>query len=158
MSTEKIVQDNSNIDPNAWGPNMWYIIHIIAVSYPQQPTFQDRKTFQDFYERLVYILPCHKCRMNYSRHLREIPIIPYMDNRNKLVEWSILLHNRVNKELGKPELTITDAQNEIRRNIQRNLHMRHTSKLNFDPLWIPIIVLLGINGYFLWKYVFHVNN
>ncbi|KAG2424969.1 hypothetical protein HXX76_014127 [Chlamydomonas incerta] len=47
---------------------------------------------------------------NYRRHLTELPIEPYLASGTRLFEWTVLLHNTVNRELGKPEWTLAQAR------------------------------------------------
>ncbi len=88
--------------PDIWGKHMWYTIHFIALAYPEQPTSEDKRHFQIFFENLHTVIPCYKCSVNYVKHLNELPLDSTALKSNKgLFEWTVDLHNVVNRDLGK---------------------------------------------------------
>lgn len=91
--------------PSVWGPFFWHTIHIVALGYPKNPTYTDKKCAKEFYESLTFLLPCAVCREHYKEHLKKNPLTPYLDSKKDLLRWTIMIHNEVNKMLGKPEWT-----------------------------------------------------
>jgi hypothetical protein len=91
--------------PIVWGPFFWHTIHIVALGYPKEPTYTEKRCAKEFYESLVYLLPCGICRDHYKSHLERNPITPFLDTRKDLLKWTIMIHNEVNKSLNKPEWT-----------------------------------------------------
>jgi len=91
--------------PSVWGPFFWHTIHIVALGYPKKPSYIDKKCAKEFYESLVYLIPCAICREHYKVHLSSNPLTPFLDSREDLLKWTINIHNNVNKMLGKPEWT-----------------------------------------------------
>lgn len=91
--------------PTVWGPFFWHTIHIVALGYPKNPTYTDKKCAKEFYESLAFLLPCGICRQHYAEHLAQNPLTPFLDSRTDLLKWTIDIHNKVNKMLGKPEWT-----------------------------------------------------
>jgi hypothetical protein len=89
---------------------MWNSIHYIALGYPNNPTLNDQNNYKTFFLSLGPVLPCHKCSINYQKHLIELPIDMYLINNEKLFEWTVKLHNIVNKENNKPEWTLKQAK------------------------------------------------
>ena len=98
------------MNKNIWGKYFWNTIHIAALSYPSNPTPEDSETYTKFFNIIGDVLPCKKCSMNYKRHLVEIPIFQYLENKQELFKWTILLHNIVNRELGRSQWNIEYAQ------------------------------------------------
>ena len=94
---------------NVWGRCLWTSIHLIALSYPKNPTKEVMKQYRDFFENLGNVLPCIKCQNNYKRHLKELPIDYFL--YEDLFKWTVEMHNIVNKETGKPEWTYEKAYN-----------------------------------------------
>lgn len=95
---------DTNITPSVWGPSTWRAIHFIALGYPENPTEESIQFYGNFFEdALPKVLPCKTCANNYIRHLQELPITPYLysGGKNRLFEWTVELHNLVNKEIGK---------------------------------------------------------
>jgi hypothetical protein len=91
------------MDPKIWGSYIWHSLHYIALGYPENPSNTDKANYGAFYKSLCGILPCTKCCKNYEQHLKEIPIEPYLDSPAKLFEWTVNVHNIVNREHGKVE-------------------------------------------------------
>jgi len=97
------------MDPVKFGPCLWRSIHIIALGYPENPSEVDKQTYTNYYRDLWKIIPCLKCSLNYRRHWTEIPIYSFLDSRQHLFEWTVLLHNIVNQELGKKQISLEEA-------------------------------------------------
>jgi len=92
------------MNPDIWGPKFWFSLHSVTFDYPLNPDISEKIRIKDFFNSLEYILPCRICRVNYSKHIREIPIENNLDSRKKLVYWLIDIHNSVNAINGKPLL------------------------------------------------------
>lgn len=97
--------------PEIWGRYMWYSIHFVALEYPEAPTPQQKKDYQNFFVNLWKVLPCYTCSQNYKRHLSEQPLTDeHLQSKDTLFAWTVYLHNVVNKENGKPEMTVQAAK------------------------------------------------
>lgn len=90
------------LSPNVWGPFFWHTIHIVALGYPKEPTYTDKKSAKDFYESLAFLIPCAVCREHYAKHLQTHPISTFLDSRKDLFKWTVMIHNEVNIMLQKP--------------------------------------------------------
>lgn len=95
--------------PTVWGPLFWHTIHIVALGYPQNPTYGEKRAAKEFYESLAFLIPCPVCREHYSQHLKRMPLTPHLDTRGDLFRWTVQLHNEVNKVTGKPHVTEAEA-------------------------------------------------
>ena len=95
--------------PSVWGPFFWHTIHIVAIGYPKNPTYIDKKCAKEFYESLAYLIPCSVCRTHYKEHITSNPLTPFLDSRTDLIKWTVDIHNSVNKMLGKPEWTMEEV-------------------------------------------------
>ncbi len=98
-----------SIPPEVWGPFFWHTIHITALGYPKEPTYAHKKAAKEFFESLQFLIPCPICREHYQQHLEKYPLTPHLDRRSDLFRWTVLLHNEVNKMLGKPEFTEAES-------------------------------------------------
>lgn len=98
--------------PDVWGRFLWYSIHFIALDYPSDPTPDQAAAYRAFFETLGRVLPCYKCSKNYERHLKEMPLTPQdLLSKDALFAWTVALHNIVNKETGKSEMSVAEARN-----------------------------------------------
>ena len=95
--------------PPVWGPFFWHTIHIVAIGYPKNPTYTDKKCAKEFYESLAFLLPCSVCREHYKEHLSKNPLTPFLDSRTDLIKWTVSMHNKVNVSLGKREWTLEEV-------------------------------------------------
>lgn len=82
---------------------------MIALGYPESPSPIDKSTYKAYYDELWKVLPCGKCSVNYRRHLEELPIEGFLGSKMELFEWTVRLHNIVNRELRKPEYSVQQA-------------------------------------------------
>lgn len=96
--------------PDIWGKHLWFSIHFIAQDYPKTPTHDEMIAYKDFFDNLWKVIPCYKCGVNYKRHLQELPIDDHLGSREDLFAWTVELHNIVNRELGKPIMTLDEAK------------------------------------------------
>ena len=90
------------LSPTVWGPFFWHTIHVVALGYPKEPNYTDKRTAKEFFEALAFLIPCAVCREHYSNHIHAHPITTFLDTRRDLLKWTIMIHNEVNKMLGKP--------------------------------------------------------
>ncbi len=95
--------------PAVWGPIFWMTIHIVALGYSDSPSYSEKRAAKEFYEGLQFLIPCPKCKEHYRENLKLHPITPSLDNRRDLFKWTVKMHNIVNKQLGKAEVTEEEA-------------------------------------------------
>ena len=140
--------------PSVWGPFFWHTIHIIALGYPKNPTYTDKKCAKEFYESLTYLLPCSICREHYKEHIVKNPLATFLDSRNDLIKWTIDIHNSVNKMLGKPTWTEVEVLSYYEKLGNRNRSpvwtkedMKEVDYRSFIKGFITgSVVLIGICG------------
>ena len=99
----------NSIKPKIWGPHGWKFLHYVSLGYPEKPTDKEKIYYKNFYYSLQNVLPCEKCAQNYKKNIIEYPIDNHLQNRDSLVKWVIDIHNKVNYELGKPQLDYEEA-------------------------------------------------
>lgn len=91
-----------------WGPSVWKAMHYIALAYPKDPSPADIRHYWAFFMGLGNVIPCNYCATNYRKHMEELPIDPYLQKGN-LFEWTVEIHNMVNRENGKKEIGPDEA-------------------------------------------------
>jgi len=96
--------NRKSIDPVVWGDGFWKSIHYASVDY----AVADKEGFRAFFASLKVTLPCENCREHYTEFWNTHSIEPYLEQDEKLREWTLLLHNTVNKRLGKPIWTLAE--------------------------------------------------
>ena len=94
-----------NINPTLWGPHLWRFMHYTTLSYPENPTEEDKLIMTNFFNSVKHILPCEKCRYNFKNHLETKPLNDEILSDNvKLIKWLYNIHNEVNKSTNKQPL------------------------------------------------------
>ena len=97
--------------PLYWGRQAWHFIHYVALNYPEQPTEEDKATYMAFIDSLHKVLPCPICGVHFRENLKKLP--PRLENNKEFFEWSVDMHNEVNKLNDKREYTYEEAMNEL---------------------------------------------
>ena len=109
------------LPPEVWGPVFWGTLHIVALAYPDEPSYSEKRAAKEFYKSMVFLLPCPACRQHFAEILESIPVENWLDNRKSLIEWNVTAHNRVNAKLGKPEITVEDFYKRYQEMADRGL-------------------------------------
>lgn len=165
------------MDPQVWGKYQWTAIHFAALGYPTSPTEAQKQYYFTYFTKILpEILPCLKCRQHLKQTLQtEHPMnSSALANPNALFEWTVSLHNVVNRRLEKPTLSLEEARNiyMYRDNLHRALcenvpstqldHTHTTDSTGNDPyvpndtrgqvcipLPVPCVRTLGLLGVLL---------
>ena len=84
-----------------WGTHLWAYIHTISLmNKPEEEVKACLKSIPD-------VIPCLACQFSFREICNEIDNIDC--SGHGLFEWTVDVHNRINKSLGKPELTYEEA-------------------------------------------------
>lgn len=106
------------LSPNIWGRQAWHFIHCVALSYPSNPTENQRNMYLSFFHSLQHVLPCQICAAHYKSKIEKNP--PNMTNRAELFRWTVDIHNEVNEDNGKRKLSYAEALFSIEENSKDN--------------------------------------
>ena len=83
------------MDPIVWGPKLWFFIHTVALNFPNNPSFEEIKNYESFFENLKYIIPCDKCRLHYRQRLSDNPVSKYLTDYNIKSICNIFIYLRL---------------------------------------------------------------
>jgi hypothetical protein len=117
---------NVYANPASWGPPAWVFLHCVSLTYPKNPSREDKLHYRTFFESLVHVLPCKLCRKEYLDWIRAHPIQPHLSSRKKLSLWLIQLHNNVNLKKNKP---LVASEPAALARIRRNCESYHPSEV-----------------------------
>ena len=106
------------IKPTYWGRQAWHFIHMVALSYPETPTETDKEKYLSFLLILEYVLPCPICGFHFMENMKKIK--PRLESRNEFFNWTVDMHNEVNKLNGKSTLSYDEALSEVKKNGETN--------------------------------------
>jgi hypothetical protein len=94
------------LDPEIWGPHYWFFLHTISMTYPKYPNAVTKKKYYEFIQNLPLFIPVEKISTEFYKLIEEYPITPYLDNKESLIRWMHFIHNKINKRLEKPTITL----------------------------------------------------
>jgi len=95
-------ESNNGMLTTVWGPSMWHYLHTMSFNYPVNPTNDDKHHYMKFVLNLKYVLPCGKCRKNFRKNLKRLPLtISQMQSRETFSKYIYDLHELINTMLGK---------------------------------------------------------
>ena len=97
-----------DLDPKIWGPHYWFFLHTIAMSYPLHPNAVTKKKYYDFVQNIPLFIPVESMAGEFSKLLDQYPVQPYLDNKESFIRWMWFIHNKINKKLEKPEISLND--------------------------------------------------
>lgn len=90
--------------------------HMTAWMFPSKnATPLQRQQITEYYQNFGHILPCPKCRNHYQKYVEQHPI----DTHN-LFQWTVDLHNDINRIEGKPTVKWEDALVGLVRSVASN--------------------------------------
>lgn len=121
-----------NLNPKIWGPKAWFFIESCILSYPDKPTNEDINNFKNFFNSLIYILPCEKCRNNLVNHYKEYPLDNnILNNKDSLLEWFLKIHSSASNKSYNLNSTL-------------NYYKNTYDKKNYNLLYLKYIILILI--------------
>lgn len=126
-----------NIDPIIWGSIVWDYLEIIIMAYPNNPTDEDKTDMINLINAVHKMLPCHKCRYNFTHHLKKHPLnSSALASKYDMLMWLVNMHNEVNIMTGKPLMTYDDVINKIQN--------KQKSPINKQIITFVLLVLLFV--------------
>lgn len=90
-----------------WGHFLWAFIHTICIV----DHMSELQTIKLKLLYLVNIIPCEKCKLDYSNEINsnEFKMLNLDSDPLILFKWSINFHNKVNVKLGKDQVPFEEA-------------------------------------------------
>lgn len=93
----------NGISPLVWGELQWKLLHMIASTYPENPTDIEKQNYYNFMIALGNVLPCQFCRQHYAQTLVSMNFnLGVFANQETFFKFVFDLHNVVNYRLKKP--------------------------------------------------------
>jgi hypothetical protein len=137
-----------SLDPKIWGPQYWFVLHTIALTYSETPNEVIKKKYYDFYQNLPLFLPVEEIGNNFSKFLDKYPVSPYLESRQSLVRWTHFIHNKINTALNLPTINLEEALSEYYeqykpKEVKDNQERRRREKIAFCIILTGILVAVG---------------
>jgi hypothetical protein len=139
--------------PEVWGPHYWFFLMTIALTYPDNVNVVTKRKYYDLIQNLPVFIPNSEISKNFSNLLQEYPVTPYLDNRDSFVRWIVFIHNRVNVQIGKKEITIEQAMSKyFEQMVPPTIYRIHKLENRKYIIYAIVIILLAIAVYFLYNF------
>tara|TARA_B100000575_G_C23090464_1_gene628655 strand:- start:228 stop:671 length:444 start_codon:yes stop_codon:yes gene_type:complete len=139
------------MNPNIWGPQLWFSLHIITLNYPNNPNNKDKTNFKNFFETLINVIPCNYCKHNFRIHMNKLPIDNALNNNNSLVKWLFDIHNLTNKHLNKKIFTYQEFISKYKTILQKK-NIYNYNYICYFIIFIIVIIFIIILYYIYYKY------
>ena len=101
-------------------------------------------------------IPNEKVGDKFSRLLDLYPVSPYLDKKESFVRWVHFIHNKINVILGKPELTLIEAEEAYAKAYEpKSVSMMYglTGDTNYAVYGgSAVICALGVGIYVAYRY------
>lgn len=136
--------------PTVWGPHYWFVLHSIAVSYPERPNEVTKKKYYRMIQDFPLCIPHAESSANFAELIDKYPVTPYLDTRMNFMKWTHFIHNKVNEQLEKPTISFYDALELYYENYKPKEFRERKEKLMRERMvWLAIVVsLLGVGIYY----------
>lgn len=137
-----------------WGPDTWYVIHVIADSAPDVFSPKETQEYSVFYRALSKVIPCPSCALHFQEFIKRDP--PTFKTRLDALLWTIRAHNNANQNTDKKILSNEEGLEAIKLEIQarerETVRGRRPTSYEFaQDKSIPFVLGLAIGlGVALW--------
>jgi hypothetical protein len=68
-----------------------------------------KRKYYDTIQNMPLFIPNEDIGNHFQELLDKYPVSPYLDKRESFIRWVIFIHNKINAQLGKEELTFDEA-------------------------------------------------
>lgn len=143
---------DKTFDPVVWGPHFWFFLMTLAVNYPLKANDVTKKKYYDVISNFPLFIPHPKIGNSFSILLDKYPVSPYLEGKDSFLKWVHFIHNKVNVEIGKDEVTYTEALNSYYELYKpKEIVLREQLKYRKKLIFVSILIGLIGFGYYLYK-------
>ena len=141
-----------DLDPVIWGPHYWFFLNTLSMTYPKHPNDVVKKKYYDFIQNLPLFIPHSKMSKSFSDMLDIYPVSPYLDSKDSFIRWIHFIHNKVNKKIELPQISMSKFYTDYYENYKtRDVKYIEYAKTKRHILYGILIILLFGTIYFLYN-------
>jgi len=141
------------LSPRIWGPHYWFFLHTSAMAYPIKPNTVIKKKFYEFIQNFSLFIPDKKISVSFSKLIDKYPVSPYLDSRDSFIRWTHFIHNKVNRKLEKPQISISKFYAEYYKSYEPvNIQNIKWKKMKKHIVYAFVLIIFIIITYCFYKY------
>ena len=138
------------LDSDIWGPKYWFVLHTISLTYPKNPPERIKKIYYRFIQDLPLFLPDETISNDFNKLLNKYPVTPYLDNKESFIRWVHFIHNKINKSLGKKEISLSNFLNNYYKNYKpKSVIIKEEIKQRKKYIYLGIVIMIFGAIYYL---------
>ena len=138
------------LDPTVWGPHNWFVLNTIVLHYPKKPNKVIKKKYYNLIQNFPLFLPNENIRKKFNDLLNEFPVSPYLDTRESFTRWIHFIHNKINKSLGKKEISLSNFLNNYYKNYKpKSVIIKEEIKQRKKYIYLGIVIMIFGAIYYL---------
>jgi hypothetical protein len=129
---EEREDDFRSQNPHVWGSHYWYVMKNIAANLNFNDSYS-LDAVKNYYQSLIWLLPCKLCREHYVNIYKTIDINNYLKNNETLIEWVTQIQIQINIEMQNHKFhTLTESKtiNLNENNLNGNLNENNLNEPN----------------------------
>ncbi len=132
------------MNPSAWGEHYWFFLHAVARHYPTHPTAIHRKIHYRLITNFHEFIPHGASATLFRRLLEENPVSPYLDSKKDFMVWTNHVHNLVNVELGKDEVSMADYAKAFEEHYRPKPRKREEMRYLVYFVFVALLFLVAV--------------
>ena len=101
----------------SWGPNAWYFLHKLSITYNAQKKNKYTRCVQLFAD----LIPCPQCEHHFKQTLNNTGINKIFIDTQHFFAWTVYAHNKVNTQNQKKVYTVSNAVKMYNKHFDKNL-------------------------------------
>ena len=90
-----MIEKCNELDPKIWGPHYWFVLHTIALTYPDIPNDTTKKKYYDFIQNLPLFVPDIEIAKTLVTLIDNYPVTPYLDSKESFMKWVHFIFNKI---------------------------------------------------------------
>ncbi len=134
-----------SLNPKVWGPHYWFVLHTIALTYPQNPNETVKKKYYDFIQNLPLFIPIENMGNFFSNLLDTYPVTPYLDSKEAFIKWMYFIHNRVNKELEYEQISLSESLEHYYKEYAEYNNTNKSNSIIIKKEYISFLIIIGLS-------------
>jgi hypothetical protein len=92
-----------SINPKIWGAKFWSTMIYVALGYPESPSPQLKRHYENYFRAIAHVLPCESCQQNYQTHIAQHPV--NLESQTALLNWLLTIYNLTLHDQKRPPLS-----------------------------------------------------